>query len=124
MKTENLEDSSVSLEVKNIPLPADDDNIAAKESEAVGEEAYSRESKQKDHTRSETFKDALHVNALRLIASAAIILIAGIFIWAFHFLMPTSWRWLTPDQIDELHKMMSSALLAVFVREFTRKFFK
>lgn len=124
MKTEGLDDSSTGPEVKNIPLPTNDDNIAAKELKAVGEEAYSRESRQKEHTRSETFKDALHIYALRLLAIAAFILIAGVFIWAWHFLMPTPWRWLTPDQIDELHRMMSSALFAVFVRELSRKFFK
>jgi len=78
MKTENLDDSSTSPKVKNIPPPTDDDNTAAKELEAVDDEAYSRESRQKDHTRSETFKDALHVHALRLLAIAAFILIAGI----------------------------------------------
>lgn len=122
MKMENPKDSSPG--VKNIPLPTNDDNIAAKESQAVDEESYDREAKQKEHTRSERFKDVLHVSALAVLAIAALILVVGIFVWAWHFLMPTPQRWLTPEQIDELHGMMSSALLAVFVREFSRKFFK
>lgn len=123
MTADGEQDSSTN-KVKRISLPTDGDNIAAKELEAVDAESYDREAKRKEHTRSERFKDALHYGALSVLAIAAIILVAGISVWGWHFLMPTRWRWLMPDQIDELHGMMSSALLAVFVREFSRKFFK
>jgi len=124
MKTEDAKDSASSPEVRKIPLPADGDNIAVKELEAVDEESYDREAKRKEHTRAERFKDTLHVGALSVLAVAAVVLVAGIFVWGWHFLAPAPLRWLTPEQIDDLHRMMSSALLAVFVREFSKKFFK
>jgi len=124
MKTEDAKDSASSPEVREIPLPADGDNIAVKEVEAVDEESYDREAQRKEHTRTERFKDTLHVGALSVLAIAAVVLVAGIFVWSWHFLAPATLRWLTPEQIDDLHRMMSSALLAVFVREFSKKFFR
>jgi len=124
MNIEDPKNSSTKPEVRSVPLPTNDDSIAAKELQAVDAGSYDREVKRKEHARSERFKDVLHVCALSVLAIAAVVLFFGISVWGWHFLVPTSLRWLTHEQIDDLHRMMSSALLAVFVREFSRKFFK
>ncbi|MDD9810510.1 MAG: hypothetical protein OXU71_02160 [Gammaproteobacteria bacterium] len=123
MKTENTEDSSTSPWVRSISLPTDDDHIADKELQAVDEESYGREARKKEHKRTEKFKDAKHTGALIVFGIATLVLIVVVLVWAWHLLTPTPWRWLTSGQIDEIHRMMSSAILAVFFREYARKFF-
>ncbi len=107
--------------VKHIAPPPDGDAIAVKESEAF-EDNYAEESKRKAHQRAESIKDKLHICAQIALTIVAGLLIIGIIIWAWHILMPLHWQWMTMDQINETQKIMSSALLAIVVSDYAKKY--
>lgn len=123
MNAESNGDLLPRKKVKHIEPPADDDSIADKESQAFEADSYDKESKRKAHQRGESLKDTLHNFVQVGVIVVACLLIIGVVIWAWHVLMPSYWHWLTIAQINEMQKIMSSALLAVVVSDYAKKYF-
>ena len=123
MTARDIKNSSTHKEVKRIPPPTGEDSIADKESTAFDADGYDKESKRKAHHRGEKLKDILHGFILVGVAIAAILLIFGVLCWAWHVLTPASWHWLTIEQIHEIQKIMSGALLAIVVSDYAKKYF-
>ena len=119
------EGSSPHKEVRPIPPPTADDSIANKEQKAFESgDSYEKESRRKDFLRSENLKDILHWLVIGGVIIMGLLLISGIVIWALHVLLPVHKHWLTPEQISEIQKIMSSALLALVISDYSKKFMK
>ena len=81
-----------------------------------------QERKEGDHDRNELTKHWLAWVIRAMIVVAGIALIGGIGIWAWHLLTP--WRWLTPVEISDLQKLVTSALLGMVASEYARRLFR
>ncbi len=110
--------------VKRILAPTGDDTIAVEEFEVFSDKnSREKESKRKAHQRGESIKDILHICAQFALTIVAGLLIIGVIIWAWHILTPLYLQWLTMDQINEIQKIMSGALLAIVVSDYAKKYF-
>lgn len=110
-------------EVKHVLPPEKDagDTVDRAEFDAF-KKGYAQVSEEKDHQRGESLKDKLHWLTHVLIVVMAALLFFGIVTWAWHVLAPASWHWLDVSQWDRLKEAMSSALVAIVVSEYSKKF--
>lgn len=84
---------------------------------------YAEASKRNDHVRGEGLKTTLHWVALIMTVVIGTILISGVSTWAWHVLTPIHRHWLSPAQLSDIQQTMSSALLAVMLSNYSRKYF-
>lgn len=98
--------------------------MAVQESQALGNARdLDKEAVERDHDRQQNLKDLL-LRIIKIgIIVVAVLLIVGVIIWGYHLVMPSKWRWLTEDELGEIQKLMSSALLAVLVSDYAKKYF-
>ncbi|GAB1260790.1 hypothetical protein [Aurantivibrio plasticivorans] len=100
------------------------DKIAEKENKALQQgRDLEAERAEHDHDRNEITKSCLAWVIRVLIIVAGIALISGLFIWAWHLLMPSCWRWLNTSEIGEIQKLVTSALLGMVASEYARRLF-
>ncbi len=123
MTADDGADSSPPKEVKPILPPATEDSVANKEEKVfeVGD-SYEKEFKIRDYLRAENLRNILHWLVVGGVVITGLLLISGIVIWALHVLLPVHWHWLTPEQISEIQKIMSSALLAMVISDYSKKY--
>ena len=93
------------------------------ESEGVEPDDLEQDAKKKAHHRREKFRDQLQNYIYVLLALFVMLLVIFVFIWGWHLLTPSSWHWLTDEQLFKLQGIMSSGLLAVFVSDYARRHF-
>lgn len=110
--------------VPQIPLPQTDTGQASEEKIALDDEDYVKESLKKEHHRGEKLKDILHSLVKVSVIVVGVLLICGICIWAWHLLVPVKLHWLTTQQIFDIQKIMSSALLAIVISDYAKKYLK
>jgi len=65
-----------------------------------------------EHKRNEKFRDhfeCIAVSAL-WVAAATILIVAAVWLW--HMLMPSSWHWLSKDEIHTLQNLVTGGMIA------------
>lgn len=110
-------------QVKHIPVPDVVDSVASKEDSAFSEvDGYAKESRRQEHLRAETLRRLLHKFVLLGVMIVGALLLVGVLVWGWHVLLPMNLRWLSIDEIVEIQKIMSSALLALVISDYSRKY--
>lgn len=113
--------------LKKIPRPSppgEGDDLAERESQALSNERdLEKEATERDHDRQQQLKDYLLAIIKIGIFVIAMLLILGVVIWGYHLITPQSWHWLTENQLVEIQKLMTSALLAIVISDYAKKYF-
>lgn len=121
--TADSEQGSSPNQVKRIPVPDVADSAASKEDSAFYEvDGYAQESRKQEYLRAETLKHLLHKFVIGGVMIVGALLLVGVLIWGWHVLTPMHWRWLSVAEIVEIQKIMSSALLALVISDYSRKY--
>lgn len=122
MSASDEQDSSTN-QVKRIPVSDVADSAASKEDKAFYEvDSYAEESRKQEHLRAETLRHLLHKLVIGGVMIVGALLLIGVVIWGWHVLLPMNLRWLSTDEIVEIQKIMSSALLALVISDYSRKY--
>lgn len=112
-------------QIPPIDLPLNADSKAnAEEKVFESFDDYDKESRKKDHQRGEKLKDILHSIVIWGVMIMGVLLIIGILVWAWHILVSDNWHWLSTVQIYDMQKIMSSALLALVVKDYSKRYLK
>ena len=115
----------VNKKVRRIDPPSDADSQADEEKAAFeSPSSYEKESRENEHKRGELLKNSLHILVVSGVIIIGGLLIIGIVIWALHVLMPNSLHWLSTTQVNEIQKIMTSALLALVISDYSKKYLK
>ena len=112
-------------EVKRVEPPAaEEDDRALSESQALaGGEDLARDREERAHNRREAGLDLLFSVVRIFVVLGAALVCAGLIAWAWHFIGPAEYQWLTGPQLAKLETVLFSALLAAFLSEQARKLF-
>lgn len=103
----------------------EDEHLAQLETQQVGSnksiEALRRQALEKEHGRTEDFRD--HFS--RLTTIALYILALGLFcfgvVWCWHVLAPCTWRWLLTDEIQRVQNLVTGGVLAGLISDQFRR---
>ena len=124
-KANNVEGILTDTPILPIESPPAGDEKSATEKRAIESTTnYEKDAREKEHQRGELLKGIVHRLVVGGIIIVGILMIAGIVIWAWHILTPTKWHWLLMEKIYEIQKIMSSALLAIVVGDYAKKYLK
>lgn len=113
--------NDVHIPPQSIP-PDGDDKLVTQELRAFSQ-GLDLEAKAAEHRRREALRDMFHGAVSLFIAVGALIMMSTVVVWAYHMLAPAGSHWLTKEQMFELQKVFSGALLAVVVSDNARKYF-
>lgn len=120
----NAEEVAGNKKVRRIKPPDNKEQADAEKTAFESPEGYARESKEKDHQRGEKLKDILHKLVIFGVIIIGCLLIFGIVIWAWHVLVSSNYHWLSMEQVYEIQKIMSSALLALVISDYSKRYLK
>jgi len=122
MRASDEQDSSTN-QVKRIPVSDVADSAASKEDIAFYEvDSYAEESRKQEYLRAETLKRLIHKLVMLGVMVVGVLLLVGVIFWGWHVLLPMNLCWLSTDEIVEIQKIMSSALLALVISDYSRKY--
>ena len=107
------------------PPLKESDELAIKEKNALNKgRDIDKERAEQDFDLKQGTKRLL-AHAIRiLIVVLGLALTSGIFVWAIHLLVPESYRWLSDEEINELQRLMTSALLGMVASEYAGRLFR
>ncbi len=85
------------------------------------EKELQKEALQRDHERSENFKDHFEIITVAGLYVMAIGVFSFAAIWAWHTLTPECWHWLNPSQLDNIQNIVTGGVLAGIIADQFRR---
>ncbi|GJL90936.1 hypothetical protein [Hyphococcus sp.] len=80
-----------------------------------------KEALQRDHERSENFKDHFEIITVAGLYIMAIGVFSFAAIWAWHTLTPECWHWLNPSQLDNIQNIVTGGVRAGIIADQFRR---
>jgi len=112
---------------KKIPAAAagdtgeEDAGKADAEAEAIASGKLKQQAEKNAHTRTQNFLDSLNWCVLSFLRLGFAIVSIAVITWAWHFLTPTGWHYLTAAQLDKLQTVLFTGAFASILQAYAKK---
>lgn len=115
-----LSEAKIRLVIPEADVAKDVGNLAGKEARALANDELESESLKTDHTIKQDMK-WMFANGFKCIFWAAVIaiLITGT-VWFYHLVMPVSWHFLEPEQVEKISQTLFGGVISTLVTSYAK----
>lgn len=111
--------------LKVTPPPQSVGGLGAQEAAALAaNKNLEEDGKHRDHAPFQKFRDHVNLASLILFWTVCASVFGGILTFTWHMLVPESWHYLSPDQLEKLKTILGAAVLSSALTGYANKHMK